>query len=166
MHQSYTHSYHYSNNAKINVIQDVNGEDMPFVDSKLEKLCISTKTEVLRESDDTANEMLLISLQKQEQKWNLMMKVLLFTNKDDVTIDFVVQELKRQRIDFYRFNTEELSKSVEIILDFDNEIFLLIDKLEKRSILYWTLQISTIEGLSYLHMMILIYQKAKNHSLK
>lgn len=61
MHQSYTHSYHYSNNAKINVIQDVNGEDIPFVDSKLEKLCISTKTEVLRESDDTANEMLLIS---------------------------------------------------------------------------------------------------------
>lgn len=61
-----------------------------------------------------------------------MMKVLLFTNKDDVTIDFVVQELKRQRIDFYRFNTEELSKSVEIILDFDNAIFLLIDKLEKK----------------------------------
>ena len=41
-----------------------------------------------------------------------MMKVLLFTNKEDITTDFIVQELKRQEIDFYRFNTEELSKTV------------------------------------------------------
>lgn len=61
-----------------------------------------------------------------------MMKVLLFTNKDDVTTDLIVQELKRQKIDFYRFNTEELSKSVEIVLDLNKDLFLLIDKLDNK----------------------------------
>ena len=60
------------------------------------------------------------------------MKVLLFTNKDDVTTDLIVQELKRQKIDFYRFNTEELSKSVEIVLDLNKDLFLLIDKLDNK----------------------------------
>lgn len=61
------------------------------------------------------------------------MKVLLFTNKEDVTTDFIVQELKRQEIDFYRFNTEELSKSVEIDLNFEKEKYLLIDKLDNKT---------------------------------
>lgn len=61
-----------------------------------------------------------------------MMKVLLFTNKEDITTDFIVQELKRQKIDFYRFNTEELSKTVEIILDFERELYLLIDKQDNK----------------------------------
>lgn len=62
-----------------------------------------------------------------------MMKVLLFSNKEDITIDFIVQELKRQEIEFYRFNTEELSKSVQIVLDFAKEWYLLIDKLENKT---------------------------------
>ena len=61
------------------------------------------------------------------------MKVLLFTNKEDVTTDFIVQELKRQEIDFYRFNTEELSKSVKIDLNFEKEKYLLIDKLDNKT---------------------------------
>lgn len=61
-----------------------------------------------------------------------MMKVLLFTNKEDITTDFIVQELKRQEIDFYRFNTEELSKTVKIVLDFEREQYLLIDKLDNK----------------------------------
>lgn len=61
-----------------------------------------------------------------------MMKVLLFTNKEDITTDFIVQELKRQGINFYRFNTEELSKSVKIVLDFEREQYLLIDKLDNK----------------------------------
>ena len=61
-----------------------------------------------------------------------MMKVLLFTNKEDITTDFIVQELKRQEIDFYRFNTEELSKTVKIVLDFESEQYLLIDKLDNK----------------------------------
>lgn len=61
MHRGYAHSYHYDNDAKLNVVRNEKGMVMPFVDSKDDKLCISTKTEALRESDDTANEMLLIS---------------------------------------------------------------------------------------------------------
>ena len=61
MHQGYAHSYHYDNDAKLNVVKNEKGMVMPFVDLKDDKLCISTKTEALRESDDTANEMLLIS---------------------------------------------------------------------------------------------------------
>lgn len=60
------------------------------------------------------------------------MKVLLFTNKEDVTTDFIVQELKQRNIDFYRFNTEELSKTVELDLDFRKEHYRLIDKLDNK----------------------------------
>ena len=60
------------------------------------------------------------------------MRVLLFTNKEDVTTDFVVQELKLRDIDFYRFNTEELSKTVEIDLDFEKERYQLIDKQDNK----------------------------------
>lgn len=62
-----------------------------------------------------------------------MMKVLLFTNKEDVTTDYIVQELRRLDVDFYRFNTEEFSKSVQIDLDFTNDSYLLIDKLDKKT---------------------------------
>lgn len=58
------------------------------------------------------------------------MKVLLFTNKEDVTTDFIIQELKDQNVDFYRFNTEELSKTVKINLDFEKERYVLIDNLD------------------------------------
>lgn len=61
MHQGYGHSYHYDNEAKLNVVADGKGRVIPFVKSGIEQLCISTKTEVLREADDTANELLLIS---------------------------------------------------------------------------------------------------------
>jgi glutathione synthase/RimK-type ligase-like ATP-grasp enzyme len=61
------------------------------------------------------------------------MRVLLFTNKEDVTTDYIVRELKRQEIDFYRFNTEELSKSVKIDLNFEKEKYLLIDKLDNKT---------------------------------
>lgn len=61
MNKGCVHSYRYDHNAKLNVIRDSKGLEMPFVNSNLDKLCISTKTEVLREADDTANELLLIS---------------------------------------------------------------------------------------------------------
>lgn len=61
-----------------------------------------------------------------------MMRVLLFTNKEDVTTDFIILELKRQNIDFYRFNTEEISKDVFVNLDFENDRYFLVDKRENR----------------------------------
>lgn len=61
MHHGFGHTYHYDNDEKLNVITDEKGVSLPFVKSGIEQLCISTKTEVLREADDSYNEMLLIS---------------------------------------------------------------------------------------------------------
>ena len=46
------HSYYYDHDAKLNVVMDEKGVTMPFVDSKLDQLCISTKTRAQMESDD------------------------------------------------------------------------------------------------------------------
>ena len=56
-----------------------------------------------------------------------MTKVLVITNKNDVTSDFVIKKLKDRKIDFYRFNTEEMSKSCFVSLDFQLNRFLLKD---------------------------------------
>ena len=61
-----------------------------------------------------------------------MIQVLLLTNKDDVTTDFIVLELKRLNVMFYRFNTEELSKSVQVELDFENNRYILFDRIENK----------------------------------
>lgn len=55
------HSYYYKHNQQMNYIKGDEGIEMPFVDSGLDKLCISTKTEQMMESDDSFNELLLIS---------------------------------------------------------------------------------------------------------
>ena len=52
MHKGYAHAYHYDHNEKLNVVTDEEGVKMPFVDSKLDQLCISTKTRAEMESDD------------------------------------------------------------------------------------------------------------------
>jgi hypothetical protein len=52
MHKGYTHAFHYDHNEKLNVVTDERGVKMPFVDSKLDQLCISTKTRAEMESDD------------------------------------------------------------------------------------------------------------------
>jgi hypothetical protein len=56
-----------------------------------------------------------------------MTKVLIITNKNDLTSDFVVKRLKERGIFFYRFNTEELSKSCFITFDFQKNLFILFD---------------------------------------
>lgn len=67
MLQGYPHSYHYDNDAKMNVITDKNGGVIPFVESGLEQLCFSTKTHAIREADDTGNELLLISTKTRQE---------------------------------------------------------------------------------------------------
>jgi len=55
-------------------------------------------------------------------------KVLIITNKEDITVDFVVNELNKRRIDFYRLNTEEIGKSLDVYFDLDSSKFLLYDE--------------------------------------
>ncbi len=61
MNKGYGHTFRYDHLAKLNVVCDEKGIEMPFVNSNLDNLCIVTKTETMREADDTANEMLLIA---------------------------------------------------------------------------------------------------------
>lgn len=57
-----------------------------------------------------------------------MIRVLLITNKTDVTTDFIVKRLKEERTEFYRLNTEELGDNVEVKLDFFKDNFKIFDK--------------------------------------
>ncbi|MFW6311288.1 MAG: MvdC/MvdD family ATP grasp protein [Nanoarchaeota archaeon] len=63
-----------------------------------------------------------------------MTKILIISNKSDLTSDFIVKRLKEKKISFYRFNTEELTKSVSITLDFSNDIFCIYDLILKQNI--------------------------------
>ncbi len=63
-----------------------------------------------------------------------MTTILLITNKNDITTDFIVNELTRQDASFYRLNTEEIGNSVEINFDFENGTYDLIDKTLKKRI--------------------------------
>ncbi len=54
--------------------------------------------------------------------------ILFITNKEDITTDFVVKKIRESRIDYYRFNTEELFDDVGISLDFEENKFQLLDK--------------------------------------
>lgn len=58
-----------------------------------------------------------------------MTKVLFITNKTDLTTDFVVREVQKKRVDFYRLNTEEIGSSVFITLDISNDAYYLYDRL-------------------------------------
>lgn len=63
-----------------------------------------------------------------------MTSVLLLTNKEDVTIDFVVKELKQQGVHFYRLNTEDICKTVSFCFDFMDNRFILHDSVLKTDI--------------------------------
>jgi len=56
-----------------------------------------------------------------------MMKTLVISNKSDVTSDFIVKKLKERGIGFYRFNTEDLTKTCSLILNFSLKTFCLKD---------------------------------------
>ena len=61
MHQDAEHSFFYDYERDMNVVKNENGLILPFIDSTLEQLCIMTKTEAYRESDDSPRDLLLIS---------------------------------------------------------------------------------------------------------
>jgi glutathione synthase/RimK-type ligase-like ATP-grasp enzyme len=62
-----------------------------------------------------------------------MTRVLIITNKQDLTSDFIIKELKEREIDFYRFNTEELNSTCSVTLDIAEDKFVLFDQVSKKS---------------------------------
>jgi hypothetical protein len=56
------------------------------------------------------------------------MSILLITNQQDITMDFVVRRLREQQLPFYRLNTEEIGRSLFVNFDFSNERYYLNDE--------------------------------------
>lgn len=56
-----------------------------------------------------------------------MTKVLVITNKSDITSDFIIRGLKKENLKFYRFNTEEVTKSLELTIDFVSNKYSIFD---------------------------------------
>lgn len=57
-----------------------------------------------------------------------MTKILLITNKTDITTDFIVSSLHRKNVLFYRLNTEEIGLSVQVSLNFQENRYVIIDR--------------------------------------
>ena len=53
--------------------------------------------------------------------------VLIITNKDDITVDFVIKELQSRSLNYYRLNTEDIPHKVNVVFDFENDIFEIYD---------------------------------------
>lgn len=60
-----------------------------------------------------------------------MKKILIITNKDDVTVDFIIKLLQKDGIEYYRFNTEDLFKVVDVRFRIDVDQDILCDKAKK-----------------------------------
>lgn len=59
-------------------------------------------------------------------------QILIISNKEDITTDFIVRKLLSHNVLFYRLNTEDIEHSVFVSLDFENQVFTLFDsKLDK-----------------------------------
>lgn len=56
-----------------------------------------------------------------------MKMILLITNKDDLTTDFIVNTLNRKKIKYYRFNTEDFPLKIELNIDVKKKIYKLVD---------------------------------------
>lgn len=57
-----------------------------------------------------------------------MIKILFITNKNDLTTDFVIREIQRRFLSYYRLNTEEIGVSVFLSLNFQTGNHYLLDK--------------------------------------
>ncbi|WP_410505514.1 MvdC/MvdD family ATP grasp protein [Mucilaginibacter sp. E4BP6] len=62
------------------------------------------------------------------------MSILIITSKIDITSDFVVKSLKLKKLDFYRLNTEDIGRSLQITFDFNANKFLVFDRQINRTI--------------------------------
>jgi len=60
--------------------------------------------------------------------------ILFITNKNDITSDYLIDKLNKEKIDYYRLNTDDLLSNIEVNFNFDNEKFNIIDHKKKRNI--------------------------------
>lgn len=60
-----------------------------------------------------------------------MKMILIITNKDDITVDFIVKLLRRDGIEYYRLNTEDLFTIVDIRYRVDKDQLILVDNVKR-----------------------------------
>lgn len=58
----------------------------------------------------------------------MMKMILLLTNKEDITVDVIVKELKAQKKSYYRLNTEEIPNNISVNFDIVRREYFLYDK--------------------------------------
>ncbi|HEY5125313.1 MAG TPA: hypothetical protein VIK14_16400 [Ignavibacteria bacterium] len=60
--------------------------------------------------------------------------ILLITNKEDITTDFIVKKLSEKKIPFYRLNTEDIIRNLKIDINFKENIFTIKDSIKNEYI--------------------------------
>ncbi len=63
-----------------------------------------------------------------------MKMILLITNKEDITVDFIVHKLKLRGYDYYRLNTEDIPEIINIRFSISDHKYELYDQIKKCSI--------------------------------
>ena len=58
--------------------------------------------------------------------------IIIITNKEDITVDYIVRAFRKDNIDYYRFNTEDFFDTVDVEIDITDDIYLLYDKVKHR----------------------------------
>lgn len=58
-------------------------------------------------------------------------KVILITNTHDITIDYVVKELRNRNIIYYRLNTDDIPNKIKLDFNFENGTFTIVDLYKK-----------------------------------
>lgn len=58
-----------------------------------------------------------------------MTKVLIITNTKDITCDYIIRQLKHNKIEFYRFNTNLIGKSIYLHFDIVNNHYTIYDSI-------------------------------------
>lgn len=61
-------------------------------------------------------------------------KILIITNKDDITVDYIVRLLRKDGIPYYRFNTEELFTTIDVRFKIDKDQYILYDRKKETAV--------------------------------
>jgi glutathione synthase/RimK-type ligase-like ATP-grasp enzyme len=58
----------------------------------------------------------------------MMKMIIILTNRDDITVDYIVRELQKQKLEYYRLNTEDIPHNIEIDFHTTKNAYALYDK--------------------------------------
>ncbi len=71
-------------------------------------------------------------------------KVLIISNENDITADFIVKKLRDANAEFYRLNTNQLGNSIQLCIDISKQEFTIFDQ-----VLNKTIDLSEVKSVYY-----------------